>query len=153
MAENTATPVGPLTTALLVKEGYAPKEIAAMSGETRLLQDLNLCGDDFWDLTCSMESTFGVDLSTAMGNNYYPSEHSNDAYIITFKHHFLSGILASVLGLFGLYKRLPSFEERRLKRLREAYDRYPEITLDMIETMLKEKRWIDPDDNQIKIRK
>lgn len=145
-------PVGPLTTALLVKEGCAPEEIAAMSAETRLLQDLNLCGDDFWELTCSMESTFGVDLSTALGNNYSPSEHSNDAYIITFKHHFLSGILASVLNLLGLYKRLSSFEERRLKRLNEAYSRYPEITLGMIETMLKEKRWIDPDDSRIKIR-
>jgi len=107
--------VGPLTAEFFKKCGYDDARIRSWSGETRLLQDLGLTGDDAWDEFTAMDRDFGVDLTGFSVDRYFPPELSRENLIVR---------------LFGW--------TRAARRVR---DRYPEITLDMVEATLLSKKW------------
>jgi hypothetical protein len=108
-------PVGHLTARYLARCGYKPEQIKEWSGCTRLLQDIGLTGDNAWDEFTLMHKEFGVDLTHFAMDRYFPSELSSDSLILNFLW------------------RTPLAERVRQK--------YPEITLEMIERVLTVKAW------------
>lgn len=109
------TSVGPLTTMYLERCGYTEGQIGRWDGETRLLQDIGLAGDNAWDEFSLMRQEFGVDLTGFEMDTYFPSELSWETLMVS---------------LFWWTK-----VAHRIK------DKYPPITLAMIERVLVTKRW------------
>jgi len=108
-------PIGPLTRAYLERLGYSARKIDGWSGQTRLLQDIGLTGDNAWDEFQILHRQFGVDLRGFSIDTYFPPELSTEAFILSF---------------------LP--RSRWAAHIRR---RYPEITLSMVEDVLRRKRW------------
>src|SRR5271155_5346168 len=107
-------PIGPLTREYLRRVGYTPRKISSWCGQTRLLQDIGLSGDNAWDEFKVMHRDFSVDLTGFHFDYYFPSEFSHEPLVLTFlpRTGWANGI----------------------KR------KYPEITLGMIEEILARKR-------------
>jgi hypothetical protein len=117
-----ANPVGELTSAYLKKCGYSTATIDSWTSGTRLLHDIGLCGDDVLDDFKVLHDQFGVDLSGFEFKKYFPSELSTDALLLTLRP-FLRAV-----GLQRLINRV--------------YKRYPEVTLETIESVIKQKKWV-----------
>jgi hypothetical protein len=111
------SPVGPLTARYLARCGYKPEQIRKWSGGTRLLQDIGLTGDNAWDEFTIMHKEFGVDLTNLAMDRYFPSELSTEALILR-----------------NLWRT------KMAERIRQ---KYPEITLEMIENALAAKAWVN----------
>ncbi|WP_442755793.1 DUF1493 family protein [Methylocystis sp. JAN1] len=109
------SPVGPLTRVYLRRCGYGESEINKWNGGTRLLQDIGLVGDSAWDEFTRMHRDFGVDLTELEIDKYFPPELSGARLVVSF------------FGWTEFGKRLK--------------ERYPAVTLDMIETTLAAKKW------------
>jgi len=107
--------VGPLTKHFFKKCGYKDAQITSWSAQTRLLQDIGLAGDSAWEEFTTMHREFGVDLTGFEVGRYFPPEVSHDTFI---------------LRLFAWTKC-----GRRVK------EKYPPITLEMVEEVLRNKRW------------
>lgn len=108
-------PVGPLTTEYLRRRGYKREQINRFTGETRLFQDIGLYGDNADDDLRALEQEFKVDLSSFPFHRYFPGE--------TGLHHF-------ILTFFW-----------RTKWGENVRQKYPPLTLDMIEESMNKKRW------------
>ena len=115
-------PIGELTRAFLVAYGYSPQRISRMNAETRLFHDLGLYGDDIEEMFEVMQSRFEVNLSTMPLAKYFPGE---------FQHRWLS-VFSPLAPWFWKMRFAVQWRD----------DRYPPITLAMIERTLKEKRWM-----------
>ena len=108
--------VGPLTTNYLLRCGYQPDHIAGFSGNTRLLHDMGLFGDDANEELSVLTNDFQVDLSKFHFRKYFPGETGWDHFILTFLKNTRLG--------------------------RRVMDSYPPITLDMIEEVMDKKKWV-----------
>lgn len=118
---SRAKPVGELTSAYLKRCGYPVVQIGSWTSETRLLQDLGLCGDDVLDDFKILKDEFGVDLSGFELKRYFPSELSMEAFLLAIRP------LLRVVGLQSVVARI--------------HKRYPEVTLGMIESVIRQKTW------------
>ena len=107
--------VGSLTRSFMKRCGYTDAQLAVMSGDTRLLQDIHLTGDNAWDEFTILHKEFGVDLTGFNVDDYFPAELSNATLVIR---------------LF-----------RWTKYGAALLEKYPEITLNKIERVLQIKRW------------
>jgi hypothetical protein len=108
-------PVGALTRAYLTRVGYTTQKIDSWNSRTRLLQDVGITGDNAWDEIQIMHREFGVDLTGFFVDDYFPSELSTAALVLRFLPRS---------GWAG--------------RIRQ---RYPELTLSLVEEILGRKRW------------
>lgn len=106
----------------LSKLDYSAPEIARMSMNTRLFHDLGFYGDTAEDLMWVLDRKYGVDLSGGRLDRYFPPEFEG-----TNKWTAFVGNLAVPI-------------QSRLTRDR---DRYPPLTLGMINMWLLERRWSD----------
>ncbi|MFJ4143844.1 hypothetical protein [Pseudomonas sp. NPDC089734] len=128
-------PVGELTTMYLKKCGYSVEKIDSWTSETRLLHDLGLCGDDILDEFKILQDEFGVDLSDFEFKEYFPSELSKDACVIS---------VHRLLHMVGLHKIADCAYKKVVGR---TCSKYAEVSFGMIESTLRQKRWI-PDRSQ-----
>lgn len=119
---DQAKPVGELTSAYLKKCRYPAAKIGSWASETRLLHDLGLCGDDVLDEFKILQDEFGIDLSDFEFKRYFPSEFSMDAYFITIRR------LLRAVGLGKIVDRI--------------YDKYREVSLGMIESTIRQRKWV-----------
>lgn len=120
MTQNN--PIGPQALGYLKTCGYAATKIDSWSSKTRLLHDIGLCGDSALEDIKILRDEFGVDLTGFEFEKYFPDELSTDAFLLT---------VLRVPRSFGL----------RAIRTR-VYNKYPEITLEMIESVLNHKKWL-----------
>lgn len=118
---HKTNPVGPLASAYLMKCGYSAETIDAWTSETRLLQDIGLCGDDILDELMIMREEFGVDLSMCDYMKFFPSERSMDALLISIRP------LLRAVGLKPVVDRI--------------HAKYPPVTLGMIESVMLQRKW------------
>ncbi|MCC8968403.1 DUF1493 family protein [Bradyrhizobium sp. Pear76] len=109
------TPVGPLTKMYLSRCGYSDSQIDSWNSETRLLQDIGLAGDNAWDEFSRMHREFGVDLTGFEVDRYFPPELS------------WTNLAMSLLWRTELGNRLRN--------------KYPPISLGLIECVLAAKKW------------
>jgi hypothetical protein len=100
--------------AFLVRCGFKAEEIAGMTLETRLLHDLGLDGDNFFDTVATLQHEFGVDLSGLKWSRYAPTEGEK---------LFPLSVIKSIRNLVG--------------RPQE----YDPLTLGMIAEALRQKKW------------
>ena len=127
---TTTKPVGELTLMYLKRCGYSLSEIESWSSETRLLHDIGLCGDDILDEFKILQDEFGVDLSGFEFAKYFPNELSRDAYLISVRR-----ILSSI--------GLPTVANYIYKRgVERTCSKYQEVSLGMIESTIKQRKWI-----------
>ena len=117
-----AKPVGELASAYLKKCGYSDAKIDSWTGETRLLHDIGLSGDNVLDEFKILQDQFGVDLSGFEFKKYFPSELSTEAFLLA---------LRPLLCAVGLQRIVI-----------HICDRYPEVTLEMIESAIRQRKWI-----------
>jgi len=110
-------PLGPQAIKHLETCGYSAQKIAKLSGDTRLFHDMNLFGDNIADEFQLMQKEFGVDFNTFHFSKYFPSEVGYDW------EHFVLLFL------------------RGTRWAKKAKDKYPPITLDMIEQTISQKKW------------
>lgn len=127
---DQAKPVGELTSEYLKKCGYSAAKIDSWTSNTRLLHDLDLCGDDILDEFKILQDNFGVDLSDFEFKKYFPSELSKDAYLISARR---------LLHTIGLHKIADYLYKRIVDRI---YDKYSEVSLGLIEATIRQRKWI-----------
>lgn len=58
----------------LVAEHASPRNVATLHGETRLVHDLGIMGDDFPELLLEIHRRYGTDFSDLRWTDYAPSE-------------------------------------------------------------------------------
>ncbi|MHA6824557.1 hypothetical protein ACQUKI_23880 [Ralstonia pseudosolanacearum] len=119
----------------LKKCGYSVEKINSWTSETRLLHDLGLCGDDILDEFKVLQDEFGVDLSDFEFKKYFPGELSKDAYVVSTRR---------LLHAIGLHKIADYLYKKIVERV---FRKYMEVSLGMIESTLRQKKWIS-DRNQ-----
>jgi hypothetical protein len=110
-------PVRPLTKRYLERCGYSPEVIAGFTGDTRLFQDIGLFGGNAYDELRLLERDFEVDFSSFPFQKYFVTEKWG-------------------LDHFALVFLPMSNWASRVK------EKYPPITLDMVEQVIAQKRWI-----------
>jgi len=99
----------------LIRCGYRDDQIQNFNADTRLLQDRRLFGDNAHDELRVLEKQYGVDFSDFSFDKYFPGNFGWDHFVLTF---------------------LP-----RTQIAKKIVDRYPPITLAMIEKLIAEKKW------------
>lgn len=110
-----STLLGTLVKSFLLSCGYREEKISKYSGETRLLHDMGVYGDDAKEDCEILQRRFGVDLSTFPLFKYFPSEFGFDSTIIV---------------LLGWTRLGDSIKNK-----------YPPVTLDMLEQTMQAKKW------------
>lgn len=101
--------------------GYSERRIAAMNAGTRLYHDLGIYGDDAIEYMQLLQTKFGVDLSGLDVDRYFPPEFEG--------RNKLAAFLLTLIPFSGFL----------LRRRRT----YPPLTLAMIDSSLRAKRWTD----------
>lgn len=108
--------VGELTRQYLLQCGYPDDQISKFSGETRLLQDIGLFGDDADEELTLLKKKFDVNFSNFPFYKYFPGERGWDHFVLSF---------------FGKTRWGDSVKRK-----------YPPITLNMIEQSMRNRRWL-----------
>jgi len=123
-------PVGELTSAFLKRIRCSAEQVDSWNSRTRLLHDLNWCGDDILDAFEILHKELGVDLSNFNFEKFFPKESSMDAYYIS---------SSEVLRRIGLKKVANLLYKKALNRI---YSKYPEVTFEMLEEAIKQRKWV-----------
>lgn len=95
--------------------GYAPANLARLSGGTRLFHDIGLYGDNAADELKILHDEFGVDFSSFNFRKYFPGNFGLEALFLTLapKSKWADGIR----------------------------QKYPPITFDMLEEAIHKQKW------------
>lgn len=126
--------LGPVILAFLRAAQFSEKEIATYKYSTRLFHDLHLFGDTAEDVLELLQSEFCVNMSEFKFNKYFPGEFSKDVSAID---------TLDIILLFRLSFFLKKYHTELRKKVKAVYEKYPPVTLCMIEESIKEKKWID----------
>lgn len=121
-------PVGQLASAYLKKCGYPVEKINSWTSETRLLHDIGLCGDSILDDFKILQDEFDVDLSDFEFKKYFPTELSTESLLLTLRP------LLRAVGLQWVVNNI--------------YHKYPEVTLGMIESTIRLRKWVSERDKE-----